>query len=95
MQFEWDPKKYSKNLNKHGISFHEAITVFRDPFSLTVEDELHSWEEDRFVTLGESDKNRLMVISHTDRQERIRIINARGPTRSERKFYEEKKRHKI
>jgi uncharacterized DUF497 family protein len=86
--FEWDEEKARKNLKKHGVSFEEASTILGDPLSLTIYDPLHSEEEDRFVTLGESDKSRLLVVVFTDRDSRIRIISARVATRRERKDYE-------
>lgn len=89
MQFEWDLKKTANNLRKHGISFKEAATVFGDPLSMTFEDPDHSIDEQRFVTIGESRKRRVLVVAHTDRGGVIRIISARKATRRERKFYEE------
>ena len=88
LEFEWDAKKARDNIKKHGVSFEEASTIFGDPLALTIYDPLHSEEEDRFVTLGESEKGRLMVVSFTDREDRIRIISARAATRRERKDYE-------
>lgn len=72
--FEWDERKAQRNLKKHGVSFEEAATVLGDPLSLTVPDPLHSAEEDRFVIIGLSDRNRLLVVVHTDREGVIRII---------------------
>jgi hypothetical protein len=86
--FEWDPNKATKNLRKHGVSFEEATTAFTDPLSITIHDPLHSDQEDRFILIGMSNKNRLLVIVHTDRQDRIRIISARKATKKERKQYE-------
>ncbi len=86
--FEWDEKKAYKNIKKHGVSFEEAATVFGDPLSITIYDPLHSKDEDRFVILGMSNKNRLLVVVHTDRNDRIRIISARKATKKERKQYE-------
>jgi len=88
LEFEWDAKKARDNIKKHSVSFEEASTMFGDPLALTIYDPLHSEEEDRFVTLGESEKGRLMVVSFTDREDRIRIISARVATRQERKDYE-------
>ena len=92
MQFEWDPKKATTNLRKHGVSFDEAATVFQDDLSLTGDDPDHSISEERLVTFGISSAGRLLVISHTGRGSRIRIISARPVTRRERKFYEEDER---
>jgi hypothetical protein len=87
--FEWDPQKAKENLKKHGVSFEEASTVFSDTLSLTIDDPLHSEDEERFVIIGESIKRRLLVVVHTDRGHRIRIISARIATSHERKNYEE------
>ena len=87
--FEWDPKKARLNIKTHGVSFDEASTAFRDPLSQTIEDPLHSEYEERFVLIGRSIQGRLLVIVHTDRDERIRIISARLATKRERLRYEE------
>ncbi len=79
--FEWDPSKAKKNIIIHSISFDEASTAFKDTLSLTVYDPLHSEEEDRFITIGNSCKNRLLIIVHTVRGIKIRIINARKATK--------------
>jgi hypothetical protein len=89
LEFEWDEDKAKKNRNKHGVSFEEASSVFGDPLALTIPDPLHSEEEDRFITLGESHHRRLLVVVSTDRGDTIRIIGARVATRRERKDYEE------
>src|SRR5258708_14986517 len=77
MEFEWDEDKAEGNLKKHKVSFTEAATVFGDPLSVTFPDPDHSTDEDRFVTIGSSDSAHVLVVSHTDRDERIRIISAR------------------
>jgi uncharacterized protein len=87
--FEWDPKKAGKNLKLHDVSFDEASTAFSDKLSLTIYDPLHSEEEDRMILIGNSLKNRLLVIVHTERKDKIRIISARKATKNERKQYEE------
>ena len=87
--FEWDENKAQSNLEKHGVSFEEAATVLGDPMSLTIPDPQHSEAEDRFISMGESYRRRLIVVVHTDRSDRIRIISARLATRQERKTYEE------
>ena len=87
--FEWDPNKAKENLETHGISFDEASTVFRDVLSLVIHDPLHSEEEDRFVLIGSSHRNRLLVIVHTERSNNIRLISARKASKKERKQYEE------
>ena len=91
MEFEWDPKKAAKNFRKHGISFDEAATVFGDSLGTTVADPDHSAGEDRYITVGMSDRRRLVMVAHTERGERIRIISARELTRAERKDYEEER----
>jgi len=87
--FEWDTNKAKENLEIHGVSFDEACTAFRDALSLTIYDPLHSEEEDRFVLLGNSHKDRLMVVVHTVRGDNIRLISARKASKKERKQYEE------
>lgn len=87
--FEWDPNKARLNIKKHGISFDEASTAFRDPLSQTIDDPLHSEDEKRFVLIGRSIQGQLLVIVHTERGDRIRIISARLATRKERLRYEE------
>ena len=67
LEFEWDEDKAKKNLKKHGVSFEEASTVFGDPFAITIPDPVHSEEEDRFITPGESHRRRLLVVVCTDR----------------------------
>jgi uncharacterized DUF497 family protein len=89
MKFEWDPRKAGLNSAKHGVSFEEATTVFRDPLSASAPDPDHSVGERRFVTFGLSSKGRLPVASHTERGETIRIISARRATKQERIIYEE------
>jgi hypothetical protein len=88
--FEWDPEKAEINLKKHGVAFEEASTVFGDPLSLTVPDPAHSYGEERFVIIGQSYRRRTLVVSHTDKRGRIRIISARPATRQEKVTYEKK-----
>lgn len=89
MFFEWDEKKARANMKKHGVSFDEAVTVFRDPLSITVADPEHSETEYRFLDIGMSDQGRLLVVSYTERAARIRIISSRLGLPVERKAYEE------
>ena len=89
MEFEWDPRKAEINLRKHGVSFTEAGTVFGDELAVTVPDPDHSEDEERLITVGWSNRRKLLIVSHTDRNDRIRIISARELTRNERKAYEE------
>ena len=91
MDFEWDSKKAEKNLRKHKVSFSEAATVSGHTLSITIRDPDHSMDEDRNVTIGMSINRRLLMVAHTERGERIRIISARGLTSSERDAYEEEK----
>lgn len=89
MEFAWDETKASSNLRKHGVSFLEAGTIFDDPFAMTYDDPDHSDDEDRFITLGFSKRNRLLIVSHTFRAGLTRIISARLATRQERSLYED------
>ena len=89
LSFEWDDQKARTNLAKHGVSFEEATTVFGDPLSLTIPDHAHSETEDRFIILGHSHRQRLLVVVHTERGDNLRIISARPASRRERKDYEE------
>ncbi len=89
--FEWDEKKASENLTKHGVSFSEASTVYADPLSRTILDPLHSEAEERFIVLGQSGLQHLLVVVHMYRGDIIRIISARRATSSERKDYERRK----
>jgi uncharacterized DUF497 family protein len=89
MRFTWDPSKAEANLRKHGVSFQEASTAFRDPLSVTGADPDHSFGESRFITFGESVTGKLLVIAHTERGAEIRILSARRATKPERKIYEE------
>ena len=89
MEFEWDSAKAAENLRRHKVSFDEAATVFGDPLALTFADPDHSGSEERFLTFGLSHQNRLLIVSHTARHPRIRIISARRMKRRERKIYEE------
>jgi len=89
MKIEWDPGKAKSNLKKHGVSFEEAATAFSDPMAATGADPDHSMSEDRYVTFGVSGKGRLIVVSHTEKDETIRIISAREASKGERELYEE------
>jgi uncharacterized DUF497 family protein len=92
MEFEWDRKKAKYNLRKHGVSFEEASTVFDDLFAAVYEDPEHSVNERRFLMIGKSVRRRLLIIAFADRNQRIRIISARLPTKNEKKSYEEENR---
>lgn len=87
-EFEWSEEKAKLNIKKHGISFEEAKTVFSDFFACIFDDEFHSIEENRFYIIGYSQTNKLITISYTERNDRIRIISARISTKNERNNYE-------
>jgi uncharacterized DUF497 family protein len=87
--FRWHPEKARSNLRKHGVTFEEAASVFRDTLSVTIADPLHSTEEDRFVTIGRSARNRTLIVVHLESEDMLRIISARPATRRERRDYEE------
>lgn len=88
MHFEWDREKAKKNLRKHKVPFDEAMTVFYDPLSATFDDPDHSDDEQRLITVGFSSRERLLIVSHTERGKTIRIISARPATVHERKRHE-------
>ena len=88
MKFTWDKNKAEFNIRKHCITFEEASTVFTDPLSVTIDDPLHSYGEERFVIIGESFRERLFVVVHTDLGDTAKIISARLATKKERKNYE-------
>ena len=89
MKIEWDPKKAKSNLEKHGVSFEEAATALSDPMAVTGLDPDHSIYEERFITFGISERSRLVVVSHTEKNQTIRIISARKASKGERELYEE------
>lgn len=89
MEFEWDAEKGAENFRKHKVPFTEAATIFGDPLGTTVRDPDHSSEENRFITIGLSNRFRLLMVSHIDRGAHVRIISARRLTGRERKEYEE------
>lgn len=89
MRFAWDEHKAAANLAGHDVSFEEAATVFGDPLSDTFDDPDHSAKERRFLIVGTSGRGRMLIVSHTDDGEVVRIISAREPTAGERKSYEE------
>jgi uncharacterized DUF497 family protein len=89
VQFEWDEAKAAGNLEKHGVSFDEASSVFRDPLARVVPDPTDPSLEDRAIMMGHSDQGRLLLVVFAERADRIRIISAREATRRERHGYEE------
>ena len=89
MEFEWDRRKAERNLRKHGVTFEEAVSVFADPEELMIDDPDHSFDEERFVSVGHSLFGRLLVVGYTERGSKIRLIFARRATMPERFDYEE------
>jgi hypothetical protein len=90
MRFEWDPAKAANNIRKHGVSFDEAVTVFKDPLAFIFDDESHSEEEHREIIIGMSALRQMILVCFVERLENIvRIISARSATRQEIKDYEE------
>lgn len=87
--FEWDAEKARDNEQKHGVGFLEASEVFDDDHSSTVQDPDHSADEDRCLIFGLSKQGRYLVVSYTERGERVRLISARQMTARERRAYEE------
>lgn len=95
VEFDWHPGKAASNLRAHSIAFPQAATVFRDPLARSMPDEDHSDVEDRWVTIGQTEHGRLLVVVHTFRQSGeqslVRLISARDATRRERRIYESKR----
>jgi uncharacterized protein len=89
LTFEWDESKAKTNMRKHNVGFDEGKTIFNDPFLLTFPDMDNSDDEERYISIGLSDRDRILVLIHTDRQGRIRIISCRKATTRERRYYEE------
>ena len=87
--FEWDATKAQQNIKKHGVTFDEASSAFSDPLSRTIIDPLHSVNEHRFVLIGRSCKDRLLVVVHAEKGDKLRIISAREASKRERMNYEE------
>ena len=89
MEFDWDEGKASGNFEKHGVSFEEAKSIFNDPLYVDFYDPDHSVDEHRYIIIGQSERSRLLIVSYTERHDRIRLINARELTRAEREAYEQ------
>ena len=94
-QFEWDPAKARQNARKHRVTFERGATVFKDPNALSLFDEEHSDEEERWITLGLDENGALLVISHTFNEEgedraRVHLISVRKATKNETKQYQRK-----
>ena len=88
MEFEWDETKAAANLAKHGVSFEEAKTVFDDRLYVDFYDPRHSLNEHRYIIIGQSNQRRVLIVSYTERNDAIRLINARELTRREWRDYE-------
>lgn len=88
-KFDWDTSKAKRNFQKHAVAFEEACTIFDDPQFITFLDEEHSIDEERYITIGLSEKHRLLMVAHTERKDNVRIISARKATKHEEKFYNE------
>lgn len=89
LSFEWDEGKAKANLKKHRVGFDEAITVFTDPFSMTIHDPDHSADEQRYIDIGSSDQGRVLIVVYTERGSNIRLVSCRKATPLERKRYEQ------
>lgn len=87
--FEWSLEKEKKNIQKHQLDFHEASTIFDDSMLITFLDSEHSLLEERYISIGLSNKQRLLMVAHTERNDNIRIISARKATANEERFYKE------
>ncbi len=90
LSFEWDEEKAAENYRKHKITFEEGVMVFGDLFSVTIDDPVHSANEQRFVDIGASEEGRVLVVSYTERGTQVRIMSCRKATRNERRQYEER-----
>lgn len=88
LQVEWDADKAASNLDKHGVRFEEAATVFRDPFAVIFDDKDHSTEEQREIIMGHSTRNRFLLVCFVERGDKVRLFSARSATRKERQDYE-------
>lgn len=89
MEFEWDENKAKQNLSKHGVSFEEAKTIFDDPLYVDFYDPDHSENEERYLIVGQSNRERILILSYTERGNKIRLISAREVTPQEKKAYEQ------
>jgi len=90
LRFEWDNQKARSNEKKHGVSFLEGSSLFRDPLFVVFDDPDHSQTENRYIIIGHSSQNRLLIAGYLERAERVRLIWARKTSRRERRIYEEK-----
>jgi hypothetical protein len=91
LRFEWNDEKALANERKHGVSFAEAKTVFFDAYALYTADGEHSWNEERFIIVGRSERDRVLTVVYVERiEDTLRLISARRATVRERQTYEEK-----
>jgi len=88
IEIVWSEKKNRLNISNHRVTFSEAGTIFDDPLQISMNDPDHSFDERRYITIGVSEQNRLLIVAHTFDNDKIRIIKARKPTRRERRNYE-------
>jgi uncharacterized protein len=91
LTFEWNARKASANLRKHGVSFEEASTIFGDPYELMLPDPDHSADEERSISIGESGAGRLLLVVYLERAGVIRLISAREAERREAVQYRERR----
>lgn len=89
VDYDWDDEKAESNLEKHGVSFEEAATIFDDPLYVDFYDPDHSVDEHRYLIMGQSTAGRLLIVAYTERDDVVRLISAREVTSAERKVYEE------
>ena len=89
LDYDWDEDKAQQNLEKHNVTFKEAATIFEDPMYITLIDDEHSIDEERYVTIDLSSRGRLLMVAHTERSDRTRLISARKATRNEEQYYAE------
>ena len=87
-EFEWDDDKAASNFEKHGVSFEESRSVFRDPFAIELFDDREDYGEDRYILIGMSSSN-ILVVVYTERNARHRIISARNAEPNEQRYYHE------
>lgn len=87
--FEWDEVKARQNARRHRVTFEEAVSAFSDPYLVTFPDDQHSDVEDRFISIGQSDRGRVLLVVHTDRGDAIRLISCRKATATEHTTYEQ------
>lgn len=90
LDFEWDEDKAAANYRKHKITFEQAKTVFADPFSITIADPEHSAREERFIDIGAAADGKILVLSYTERGQKVRLISCRKATKAEREIYEKR-----